>query len=62
MKKMAKMCSKLKMFSIFQTLMIDLDVTLDDYRWEIALKTAIMSVVNALISCGPGQVRPSNVL
>nr|XP_057933083.1 disheveled-associated activator of morphogenesis 1-like [Doryrhamphus excisus] len=39
----------------FQTLVTDLDRSTGRYRDEVSLKTAIMSLINALLSQGPGE-------
>ena len=41
----------------FQTLIRDLDSSIEDYREETSLKTAIMSFINAALKYGAGQVR-----
>ncbi|XP_061889808.1 disheveled-associated activator of morphogenesis 1-like [Entelurus aequoreus] len=39
----------------FQTLVTDLDRSTGRYRDEVSLKTAIMSLINAVLSQGPGE-------
>ena len=40
----------------FQTVVNLLDSSIEDYRDEVSLKTAIMSFINAALKYGPGQV------
>uniref|UniRef100_UPI00358E1AC9 disheveled-associated activator of morphogenesis 2-like isoform X1 n=2 Tax=Myxine glutinosa TaxID=7769 RepID=UPI00358E1AC9 len=41
----------------FQTLMVELDRRTGRYHDDVALKTAIMSFMNAILSAGPGEER-----
>ena len=49
-----------KFWSRLQNLLTDLDRSTGRYREEISLKTAIMSLVNAVLSQGAGEVKENN--